>query len=130
MIKAFQQIASACRFTPRQPPLSLVLTLTIWLLCAASPVASEQPRVMSAAVAADAPQMLFVNHAPDTRLDELDDAQLKGIRGRHATGLKLDSHSDIAVILWDEVKSGSSRTQLQQVSGNNNLQSNSVTYSK
>ena len=60
----------------------------------------------------------------------LDDTSLWNIRGRGAEGPKISATSDVAVILWDELKQwrqqGQQGTSYSQTVGSGNVQTNSL----
>lgn len=126
--RQYNQARVSCH-TPWQRPLSLLLALSFALLSATSPVAAEQLTVAPGPANSHS-AFLGITDLNDQAI--LNDDELERIRGRFSKPGQLQSSNsnDIAVILWDEIKSGSSRIQQQQNGGNNNLQSNSVTYSK
>ncbi len=126
--RQYNQARVSCH-TPWQRPLSLLLALSFALLSATSPVAAEQSTEVPSPANS---HVAFLDISDLNNQAVLNDDELERIRGRFSgpDQLQASNSNDIAVILWDEIKSGSSRTQQQQNGGSNNLQSNSVTYSK
>lgn len=130
MIKTPHPHVSDCRPTPRQLPQSLSAALLILLLCAASPVASEQPRVMSLQ-----PTLVMTTAGMPYEIvyglgsDALNDRQLDQVHGKNTDTIKLDPNTNTAVILWDELNTSNSRSTAKFTAGQNNQQSNTVSYS-
>lgn len=128
MIKTPYQSVSDCRLTLRQLPQSLSIALMILLLCATSPVASEQPGVMPLQPTIMATAGMPSETAYGLDSDALNDQQLDQVRGKNTAGIDLDPGMNTAVILWDELNTSKSRSTAKFNAGQNNRQSNTVSY--
>lgn len=130
MIKTPYPSVSDCRPTPRQLPQSLSIALMVLLLCATSPVASEQPGVMP-----QQPTLIMAAVGMPSEIaygldsEALNDRQLDQVRGKNTDTIKLDPNTNTAVILWDELNTNNSRSTARFTAGQNNQQSNTVSYS-